>query len=102
MIFGWRQIRVEPVIVLTRKCQQVPRCMPLSISLFCSSRDDNDNVIYKANHWANYAVLILQGRALVETSTEHLLFEAGPFMLFGETVLKCECSEFIITLRHTF
>ncbi|KAM7540054.1 hypothetical protein Aperf_G00000028796 [Anoplocephala perfoliata] len=53
-----------------------------------SSHDDNDNVIYKANQYANYAVLILQGRALVETSNEKLLFEAGPFMLFGETVFK--------------
>uniref|UniRef100_A0A5K3EZ15 CNNM transmembrane domain-containing protein n=1 Tax=Mesocestoides corti TaxID=53468 RepID=A0A5K3EZ15_MESCO len=53
-----------------------------------NSRDDNANIIYKASQWANYAVLILQGRALVETSNEKLLFEAGPFMLFGETVLK--------------
>ncbi|VDK35178.1 unnamed protein product [Taenia asiatica] len=53
-----------------------------------NSHDENDNIIYKANQWANYAVLILQGRALVETSNEKLLFEAGPFMLFGETVFK--------------
>ncbi|KAL7062397.1 hypothetical protein AAHC03_0902 [Spirometra sp. Aus1] len=53
-----------------------------------NSRDENENIIYRANQWANYAILILQGRALVETSAEHLVFEAGPFMLFGETVLK--------------
>ncbi|VDO05875.1 unnamed protein product [Rodentolepis nana] len=53
-----------------------------------NSHNDNDNIIYKANQYANYAVLILQGRALVETSNERLLFEAGPFMLFGETVFK--------------
>nr|CDS15879.1 metal transporter cnnm2 [Echinococcus granulosus] len=53
-----------------------------------NSHDENENIIYKANQWANYAVLILQGRALVETSNEKLLFEAGPFMLFGETVFK--------------
>ncbi|VDN13825.1 unnamed protein product [Dibothriocephalus latus] len=57
-----------------------------------NSRDENENIIYRANQWANYAILILQGRALVETSTEHLVFEAGPFMLFGETVLKGELS----------
>ncbi|VUZ41177.1 unnamed protein product [Hymenolepis diminuta] len=53
-----------------------------------NSHDESDNIIYKANQYANYAVLILQGRALVETSNERLLFEAGPFMLFGETVFK--------------
>lgn len=61
-----------------------------------SSRDDDDNLIYKANRYANFTVLILQGRALVETSTEHLLFEAGPFMLFGETVLKCELARGVV------
>lgn len=73
-------------------------------SFLCSSHDDNDNLIYKANQWANYAVLILQGRALVETSNEKLLFEAGPFMLFGETVFKCTSFLlFLLTLltRHS-
>ncbi|VDP74790.1 unnamed protein product [Echinostoma caproni] len=51
-------------------------------------KDDEANVLYHPNQWANYAVLLLQGRALVQIGNEGLTFEAGPFVMFGETVLK--------------
>ncbi|CAL8097788.1 unnamed protein product [Calicophoron daubneyi] len=51
-------------------------------------KDDDANILYRPNQWANYAILLLQGRCTVEIGNEGLLFEAGPFVLFGETVLK--------------
>ncbi|TPP59918.1 Metal transporter cnnm2 [Fasciola gigantica] len=51
-------------------------------------KDDESNVLYHPNQWANYAILLLQGRALVQIGNESLTFEAGPFVMFGETVLK--------------
>ncbi|VEL07186.1 unnamed protein product [Protopolystoma xenopodis] len=48
----------------------------------------DSRILYRANKWANYAILLLQGRVLVMVSSEGLVFEAGPFMLFGETVFK--------------
>lgn len=38
--------------------------------------------------WSNYAILLLQGRAIVQIGVEGLIFEAGPFLMFGEAVLK--------------
>ncbi|OON15021.1 hypothetical protein X801_09185 [Opisthorchis viverrini] len=51
-------------------------------------KDEESNILYLPNQWANYAILILQGRALCKIGNEGLLFEAGPFVMFGETVLK--------------
>ncbi|KAF6772460.1 hypothetical protein AHF37_09335, partial [Paragonimus kellicotti] len=53
-----------------------------------SPKDDEANVLYRPNQWANYAILLLQGRAHVHIGNEGLLFEAGPFVMFGEVVLK--------------
>ncbi|KAA3679475.1 metal transporter CNNM [Paragonimus westermani] len=51
-------------------------------------KDDEANILYRPNQWANYAILLLQGRAHVQIGNEGLLFEAGPFVMFGEIVLK--------------
>ncbi|KAF7241636.1 hypothetical protein EG68_10959 [Paragonimus skrjabini miyazakii] len=44
------------------------------------------NTLYTAGRRADYAILVLQGNLLVEVSEEHLQFEAGAFMFFGETI----------------
>ncbi|KAF5394918.1 Metal transporter cnnm2 [Paragonimus heterotremus] len=44
------------------------------------------NTLYTAGRSADYAILVLQGNLLVEVSEEHLQFEAGAFMFFGETI----------------
>ncbi|KAF6777161.1 hypothetical protein AHF37_03701 [Paragonimus kellicotti] len=44
------------------------------------------NTLYAAGRSADYAILVLQGNLLVEVSEEHLQFEAGAFMFFGETI----------------
>ncbi|TPP64137.1 Metal transporter CNNM2 [Fasciola gigantica] len=51
-------------------------------------KDDESNVLYHPNQWANYAILLLQGHGLVQIGNQSLTFEAGPFVMFGESVLK--------------
>ncbi|CAH8575559.1 unnamed protein product [Heterobilharzia americana] len=55
---------------------------------FYNAKDEEGNTLYHSGQWANYAILLLQGRAIVEIGAEGLIFEAGPFVMFGETVLK--------------
>ncbi|XP_018651728.1 putative annexin [Schistosoma mansoni] len=51
-------------------------------------KDDEANTLYHMGQWSNYAILLLQGRAVVQIGVEGLIFEAGPFLMFGEAVLK--------------
>ncbi|CAH8576884.1 unnamed protein product [Schistosoma haematobium] len=51
-------------------------------------KDDEANTLYHMGQWSNYAILLLQGRAIVQIGVEGLIFEAGPFLMFGEAVLK--------------
>ncbi|CAH8552360.1 unnamed protein product [Dicrocoelium dendriticum] len=51
-------------------------------------KDADANLLYQPNQWANYAILLLQGRTQVQIGSEGLVFEAGPFVMFGEIVLK--------------
>ncbi|KAK4470257.1 hypothetical protein MN116_005829 [Schistosoma mekongi] len=51
-------------------------------------KDDEANTLYHMGQWTNYAILLLQGRATVQIGVEGLIFEAGPFVMFGEAVLK--------------
>lgn len=46
------------------------------------------NLLYEAGKAADYAILILQGRARVLVSKDCLVFMAGPFMFFGEAILS--------------
>nr|CAH8852610.1 unnamed protein product [Trichobilharzia regenti] len=55
---------------------------------FYNAKDEEANTLYHMGQWANYAILLLQGRATVEIGAEGLVFEAGPFVMFGETVLR--------------
>lgn len=52
-----------------------------------SCKDNHDvpasNILFQAGKQADYFVLILEGRCLVTVSKEKLVFETGPFSLFG-------------------
>lgn len=46
-----------------------------------------DNLLYISNKPADYFIIILQGKCLVEIGHDHLKFEAGPFYSFGSEAL---------------
>lgn len=46
-----------------------------------------DNLLYITNKPADYFVMILQGKCLVEIGHDHLKFEAGAFYSFGAEAL---------------
>lgn len=46
-----------------------------------------DSLLYIANKPADYFIIILQGKCMVEIGLDNLKFEAGPFQSFGAEAL---------------
>ena len=61
---------------------------------FSRKNNPEEFFLYEKGQSSCYATLILQGRTIVEVSDESLIFEAGPFILFGESVLNSEFTLF--------